>query len=287
MIWNADAFFAIGKTHMVCEDYAISRAPEDDNDALTYAIVCDGCSSSQNTDVGARLLAHSAALHMGWLDRIDPAFTDREKMMINEAANAANEIDMDLRCLDATLVGAYRSVNKEGDKGVRVTMRGDGVVAAHMRSGGYVFYTIDQEHNAPRYLSYELDQDRLKGYLEKFGEWSKSESYVSAESSNGIGASRIQGHPPDWFFPASTYDLVLVLSDGVQTFQRQIHTGTSIVLEPIPVAQVIEQLVQVRSPTGKFLQRRCHKFLTKFCVVNGWQHADDFSAAGIWMGDSA
>jgi len=286
MKWNADAFFAQGKTHPVCEDYAVARAPKDGNDALTYAIVCDGCSSSPSTDVGARLLAHSAALHMGWLHTIEPRFADREKMIIDAAANAANEIDVDMRCLDSTLLAAYRSMDEDGNKGVRVSLRGDGVIVARSRTHGtWYMFVIEHEHNAPRYLSYDLQSDRLSGYMAKFGDRARVRIYnegIGWTSEEGI---EFNGHHDDWFFPAYDHDLVIVMSDGVMDFQRLVRTGTSKMLDRVPTELVVEQLLKIKGTTGAFLQRRCHKFISKYCALNEWQHSDDFSAAAIWMGE--
>lgn len=287
---RADAFFAQGKTHMVCQDYALARADKD-----AYAIVCDGCSSSPRTDVGARLVAHATALHMRWLHNVEPAFADRERMIIDAAANAANEIDLDLHALDATVIAARTGVDKEGSQGVIVSMRGDGVLVARHRTGGHhVIYTVDHEENAPRYLSYDIDTQRLEGYLNKFGEKSCSRVYISRwvehRAADGWApnlSTDFEGHPEDWFFAADEYDLVMVLSDGARTFQRvvQSRSGTSQYLVNVPLEQVVGHLLDIKGTKGAFLQRRCHKFLTKFCAAEGWQHADDFSAAAIYMED--
>ena len=52
---NLDWYFTIAKQHVVCEDYALTGW-----EPVPYTIVCDGCSSSEHTDVGARVLAWSA-----------------------------------------------------------------------------------------------------------------------------------------------------------------------------------------------------------------------------------
>ena len=288
MKWNADAFFAQGKTHMVCEDYARAGRTEEGH---SYAIVCDGCSSSPDTDFGARLLATATAFQMRWVCQGEGSFMVRDSQVLSAAAKAANEIDVDVRCLDATVVVAYRA-EQDGKEGVKVSLRGDGVVVSRMRDGEFFIHTIDHFNNAPRYLSYELDEERLGGYLKKYGDKSTARVYISKwgrdrpqDGWEGNLYTEFNGHPDDWFFDAEDYDLVMVLSDGVQTFQRVARTGTSKSLENVPIEQVVEQLLKIKGTKGEFLQRRCHKFLTKFCAVNEWQHADDFSAAAIWMGE--
>lgn len=296
MTWNADSFFAQGKTHMVCQDYATSGVTERGH---RYAIVCDGCSSSPDTDIGARLVARSAALEMrtvcfgeqvngGW-GSDSMRLVGRERRIIDTAANAANEIDVDLRCLDSTLVAAYRSTDKRQGhpvrEGVRVSMRGDGVAVARGRDGGFAMYVVDHEKNAPRYLSYELEKDRLEGYLKKYGQRSRRRLYMSGSGWMDEFTTEFEGHPSDQFFPAEEFDLVVVLSDGVQTFQRMARTGTSKMLEDVPVEQVVERLLKIKGTKGEFLKRRCRKFLSNYCALNEWQHYDDFSAAAIWMGE--
>ncbi|MCA9708502.1 MAG: hypothetical protein KDK70_21815, partial [Myxococcales bacterium] len=56
-----DAWFAIGDTHVVCEDFACAGHTEA---GAGFAVVCDGCSSSPQTDVGARLLAAAARVEL-------------------------------------------------------------------------------------------------------------------------------------------------------------------------------------------------------------------------------
>lgn len=283
MKWHADAFFSIGKTHMVCEDFAKAGLQQH---GLPYAIVCDGCSSSRDTDTGARLLAHSAAFNMNWIAGDECSFSDREDLIIQGAKQATLTLDLNPRCLDATLVAAYASRNEEGEEGVRVVMRGDGVVVVRNRDGGgWGFWTVDHERNAPLYLSYGLDEERLEGYMSEFGDKCMATPYSSANGWVPAGPIPYQGHPPDWFFEAEYFDLVMVLSDGVHTFQERVEGHTSRTLENIPVEEVIEQLLRIRSTTGEFLKRRCHKFLTRYCQINDWQHADDFSAAAIYMED--
>ena len=54
---NVDSFLKKGKQHFICEDYIINS---DDRDTMPYIILSDGCSSSENTDIGSRVLVRSA-----------------------------------------------------------------------------------------------------------------------------------------------------------------------------------------------------------------------------------
>lgn len=295
---NADAFFAIGKTHMVCEDYARAGFTENGH---PYAIVCDGCSSSPDTDTGARALALAAQQDTKWLC-LDDSLSQRQRLTITDAALSLKSMRVDPRAADATLVMAYWNGNDQRDGDVIVEMRGDGVVAARRQDGSFVIDVVDHVENAPHYLNYMMDEQREAGYREKFGfdftiknydsrtGWAPTMPYSPTPNPELSLVSRPflaeSGHPDAWLFMAEEFDLVVVMSDGVQSFQRCVQTNTSKTLEPIPIEDVIEQLLKIKGTKGEFLKRRCHKFLTKFCVKNNWQHSDDFSAAAIWMEDT-
>jgi hypothetical protein len=79
------------------------------------------------------------------------------------------------------------------------------------------------------------------------------------------------------------FDLVVIMSDGVQSFQRMVNTGTSLAPQRVPVEDVVAQVLAVKGTKGEFMVRRCQRFLGRFCAKNNWSHTDDFSAAAIWM----
>lgn len=58
MTLTPDAFFTIGKTHTVCQDYAHAGFIPGTDQA--YAIVSDGCSGSPDTDFGSRFMVTAA-----------------------------------------------------------------------------------------------------------------------------------------------------------------------------------------------------------------------------------
>ena len=72
-------------------------------------------------------------------------------------------------------------------------------------------------------------------------------------------------------------DLLLIASDGIESFQ----TANG---EPVPVEEVIDEILAIKNFKGEFLSRRCSRFLSKTCVERGWKHADDFAIAGIYVG---
>src|SRR5215510_2075397 len=106
---NADATINIGATHSVCQDYVIVR-----ND---YVILSDGCSSSPDTDIGARLLVKA-------LDQTLKQPGDIEELHKNAARVAlgwANMIALPPQSIDATLM----SIHVTGDDFI-IACSGDG-----------------------------------------------------------------------------------------------------------------------------------------------------------------
>jgi hypothetical protein len=282
MSWNADAFFAIGKTHMVCQDYA--RAGRD-AEGRPYIVLSDGCSSSPDTDFGARLLCAAAERRLHILGVLNESISMHEHEILERADHAAGTLGMPRRCLDATLLTACFGQNQEGELGVRVSLRGDGVVAVRTRDGHFTLHQIEHLRGAPFYLSYDMEPQRRAAYREEFGDVARSRVYSSHDGWMGKSTAEFHGRADDWFFRAKDYDLVVLMSDGATSFQRAVETNTSVSFKTVSVEEVVAQVLDLKGFAGSFVQRRCHKFLTKFCVQEGWQHSDDFSVAAIWMGD--
>jgi hypothetical protein len=80
-------------------------------------------------------------------------------------------------------------------------------------------------------------------------------------------------------FNRSHFDMVAVLSDGVHSFQKKNVLGQ---LENIPLQEVLQQLMQLKSVKGEFVTRRCKRFLNKYCAEHGWSHYDDFAMAAVY-----
>jgi hypothetical protein len=108
---NIDVFSSIGKTHQVCEDYVMKG-----DKPFPYVILCDGCSSSRNTDVGARILANSMKMAIE-KTYIRPYIAPPSHMTpppfeyyslghttIAIAKTVSNTMEMNDDCLDATVV---------------------------------------------------------------------------------------------------------------------------------------------------------------------------------------
>ena len=278
---NADTFFAGCRAHRVCEDYArsgcILQRP--------YIIVSDGCSSSPDTDMGARFLTLSAVRKLMQV----PDTLRAEEIIVGAASSVC--LPLSPQCLDATLL-----VAREVPTGVEVHVAGDGFVVARDVDKHLTIYEFDFR-SAPAYLSYLLDPDRRKAYLQQgFGErtirvWSLEAGPSPRPSLIGVHHDNpftdkadypTERVGPFWTrtFPKSRYDLVLVCTDGASAFQ---HKDT---LEAVPFHEVIGRLIAFPNYAGEFVTRRVRHFVTKECAELGWVQNDDLGVGTIYFGES-
>lgn len=292
---HSDAFFTRGKTHLVCQDYARAGVISPGflgEGGRAFAIVSDGCSSSPDTDFGSRLVTMSAV-------RSIEINGDNLPLKVEHIIWGAGDClprNLPQQSLDATLIAAY--VRDDGN--VQVISCGDGVIAARRVDTGDIEVIDIDCQNTPNYLSYMLEPKRLLSYREGIKNiddvyqgrylhrWASLKSLREGDSPDNslecpISIEGDLGKTVTYDnFPFSTvispkeYDLVMVFSDGVQSFQSNTY-------EPVPMGLVLEQLVKIKSFTGKFIARRCKSFLNKFCKKEGWNHYDDLSVAAIYL----
>ena len=271
----ADTYFAIGKTHEVCQDFGTADDPGQSglSSLRAYAIVCDGCSASPDTDWGARFLARAAA---NAFEPLDPL------TVIQKADGYRKALELHPQALDATVL----LVKETRDGDAEVTVYGDGVVVARKRDGsGYESWSLSFSLNAPAYLSYLLDPERLATYRSMGGGilttvTNKGTADVLCPPERVADPTEVVPDLAPNFhrvFPKAEYDVVLVLSDGAESFQKR--EGTRFV--PVPLAEVLVQVLDFKTLTHGFIKRRVGRFLTKFCPQNEWQHNDDFAVAGM------
>jgi len=281
---NADCAFWIGSTHRVCQDYALAV-----NEEAACVILADGCSSSPDTDIGARLLTRSALPRVPALPLAAPlepgarqewaAYHDGA---IRAAADCAQRLGLGLTCLDATLL----TIKAAGGAFV-AGCSGDGVVALGRRDGRTEVYAVSFAANYPQYASYGLDAARRERWEAQPGNAMSVQKWVlGAEETEGEGeAQPSQGTCELFTGDAADYRFVAVLSDGVQSFARLAQTDTSRTTLPVTVVDVLAELLAFKGGgQGQFVQRRARAF-GKACGARGWHHADDVAVGVVWLGD--
>src|SRR6185295_18680312 len=92
---NTDAAINIGSTHSVCQDYAIARNG--------YVVLADGCSSSPDTDIGARLLVKALDQRLGTPTDIEELHRESARTALGWAAM----LGLPDQAVDATLLSAH------------------------------------------------------------------------------------------------------------------------------------------------------------------------------------
>ena len=265
---NADAYFAIGKTHEVCEDYALA--------GKDFAVLCDGCSGSPRTDFGARFLALATEHWLQYEDKTAGEIRDLPNNALRIAHSMVKVASLPSECLDATLAYIYTD-----ELYANVFFQGDGVVAARRRSGGVEIFCVDYFSGAPAYLNYTSNEVRRKLYMEQDQGFTTTAYLPDKEPLIINGEGLI---PHNFIFDLEKYDLVAALSDGAMSFQRTVinDLGTSKHFEEVSVEDIVNPLMAVKSPTGKFVSRRCKRFL-KDCLKKGWHHNDDLSMIALYI----
>lgn len=234
----ADCFTRRGRGKRACAD-AVAVA----GGRLTLS---DGCSSSPDTDLGARLLVRAGG-------------------DVAQAIAWAAALDLPIDALDATCLTADAD-----EDGVRVAVQGDGVIAARSHDGRIDVWRVEFASNAPAYPTLAHDPDRLAAWRERFGD---------ARSVHGPdGVEQRHGHDAlTWRLGWDTYDRVALFSDGICALDALVESETGRVFQPVPCGDAIAELLAVPHPRGAFVERRVRRLFDR----TGWRAGDDF-AMGMW-----
>jgi serine/threonine protein phosphatase PrpC len=264
-----DQFLEIGSQHKVCEDYIIHGETP-----LPYIILSDGCSSSNNTEMGSRILCYLAKQFLNYRKDYFPNidYKDMGRWIIHNAEMSARQLGLTMTCLDATLIIAVFIENK-----VKVFMYGDGITV--FKHGDNIEVTfLDYSNNAPYYLSYLIDENRNKTYHDlKHQKFVRRILYkpdgVITETPKTLFA---YDYPTILEYELSNLDSLFVCSDGINSFLYQDHTTTN----PIDIKDVVTEFTAFKNLKGMYLQRRLNTAL-KNMKKNNINHYDDLSVGSF------
>lgn len=267
---KCDSFLEIGSQHQICEDFITSGYG-----FYNYVILSDGCSSSENTNCGAMILAQLAKEYLEFrkeeLHLIN--YDEMGDWIIYNAEAIVKLLGLNLTCLDATLGVLYIL-----DGQIYIHIYGDGYVIVVDKFGEIQVDKITFSFNSPYYLSYRIDFSRRGVYKAMNCSKTTKSSYLV----KGHDSSRIEHYQlsSQYVLKASDFKEVYVASDGIDSF---IRNGIK-----LPVEDVIKSFLDVergsrdKNTKGVFIQRRCKKAIKMFRKV-GWSHYDDISFGGFQL----
>jgi len=273
---NSDAAFIKGDSHLICEDYATNYTSQNN----LQVVLCDGCSSSQMTDVGARILALTSASYLP----VD--HPDNPEALLDRITGHLRYLlaDHAFQSLPATVFDATLLMAKVVGNAVEIITVGDGVIAIKGKSGNLSILNLEYDKGYPRYLSYRLDAKRKELFLEKqsFLKINKYGTYLFKDEDLEDNCVFSCVHSTDLEDFTMSYviediEWIALMSDGVHSFSCK--------KELISMFKVVRELLKFKTFTGQFVQRRLNRF-KKDCRKWGWEHYDDVSLAVLYLGGS-
>ena len=295
---EADAFSRMGVAHLICQDYVSAGHTA----GKAFAFLSDGCSGADEdgrvpdvasgfpyTDWGARILVSLARKRLGILS--EGCFP--EASLALEMATLCRTLGLPEAALDATLFGVVETA--AGNLVVHRTA--DGVYATVDVEGRIFYESISYARGMPRYLNYLLSSQRHDQLLAPRGKPDDLLAGTREVTSNtwfpdtGWGPQLLRletfgshsvFHRTNYLLTSESEDgslsaaikVCAVLSDGVESFVDR--DGS-----PVPLETVLPVLLSFKNHHGRFVVRRCKKFLDRTCAERGWKHQDDFSMAAV------
>ena len=296
---HQDAAFSIGKTHAVCQDYALATSPPANENAdvmpLHAVWLSDGCSSSPHTDMGARLLVHTMQTQTA---RFDPVFRAQNgsarraalRAVIGEAVGTARQsaagLGVPTAALDATLLGLVC----EAESGILHAFGwGDGALVLGFDNGFRTIYRVQFGAGYPFYPVYETHAGRKKSW-EAVPSNARTITETRLRPDGIVESERVLpqalGGETLAYLRVQTKGLrfAAVLSDGVESLQKRSAGETSATFDAVSPVEAVRELTAFKQFKGDFVQRRMQAF-EKNCAKWGWHHNDDVSVAALFLGD--
>jgi hypothetical protein len=239
-------------------------------------IVCDGCSSSENTDLGSRILAFAAKklikkyLDIGYYHDtyISQIYRRFGNWVINLSKESVSMLNLNNTCLDSTLVIAF-----EWNKKINIFMYGDGGVFSLSKDGKKSINKISYLGNAPYYLSYLIDENRKDLYKEFANQ---TDGLIKTEIIDGLKKEVRYDQPTIFSYNTEDLSLLLITSDGSESF---VDFNT---VEKVPCEAIANELMCIKSKKGEFIKRRSIRLIEDLSKQNTF-NTDDFSVGAIMV----
>jgi hypothetical protein len=254
---NSDAIINIGSTHAVCQDYVIAR-----ND---YVILSDGCSSSPDTDIGARLLVKALDQCLNKNAEIDELHKDAARI----ALDWADTISLAPQAVDATLM----SIHVKGEDMV-IACSGDGVIILESQTGVLDVYAISSPSGYPFYPTYIHQPDRLAELV------NNDRCTKEIKNLRASNVTTTESLTVTFKLRVADYKYAAVASDGINSFSHTQQAINGKRVEPVSLSDVLDEFWSFKNSHGAFVERRLKRF-RKDTQAKGWQHTDDLAIGVI------
>lgn len=281
---NTDAYYEIGFSHKVCEDYALAGEYKN----MAYAIVSDGCSSSDDSDVGARLMSHIAKGVLIYLRDRDIIGTEEysnifKELVIRKCIEVKSSLGLPTEAFDATLL-----INVVYNKNIISLGWGDGYFAFVTNTKNIIAYGITYSTGAPYYLSYEMSPTKKDAYKNAYGMGTMDTNSYVINMDGTVIENKIDTSPIRYseslhrvsYSPAM--DFVMVSSDGLDTYQNNPKFDRPAEEEKseYKAENIIPLTMAYKNIVGEFVIRRMVR-LKSDMNKNNILHLDDVSCATI------
>lgn len=294
---KSDSYFEIGSTHLVCQDYAISYA----NDDIAYAIVSDGCTSSPNTDIGARIVSIVAKDAINYLyqrENFNSVFNEKlflnkfvitlKELIIKKCIEVKGSLNLNINSFDATLLIAIAFKKYKP----LIFGWGDGNFIIKYKDGVAQSISLSYDGNMPYYLSYQMCYEKDQAYRreQKGNVWVKEAIYNLPKCDIRLGdywKDKITSYDPFTFnfsrYLNTDFEVaqVIVSSDGLQSFQYDPKSDEYLKNESVfAISDVLPGISDYKNLVGEFVVRRM-KSLEKENRLKHIIHTDDVSCSTL------
>jgi len=244
-----NAYYQIGKDHKVCEDYALCGT-----EPFPYAILSDGCSSVNDSDVGSRILVSMAKKN---IHNFTPnTYKEFVNSIVFQAKVITKLMGLEKECLYATLNMIVHWDNK-----TYALMIGDGCLIYKTQEGVVDFIAHEYKNNYPFYPVYlsETINTTDKGLSVKTNESQADHAYDTVT-----------------LYEFDNLEWILGSSDGIFSFTN----GYSL----IDFDTVKTELADLKSFKGEFIERKMKRIIKNF-NKDGNYNSDDWSVTGLYLGE--
>jgi len=261
---SLDTFLKIGHNHKICEDYVLSGMTP-----TPYIIISDGCSSSTNTEMGARLLCYLAKQFMVLKDIKCSTYEQMGTWIINNAEMTARQLGLNPSSLDATLIVSYYN---ETTNEIITRFYGDGYLIGISKKDKVVIFGQKFTDNYPYYLSNKIDPKRANAYHNMKIDLILSNLLFGDDTGKITYSVRAYDFENQIHMNLSDNKLIMICSDGLESFYNEKIRSDNL----IEVKDLVSDFTNFKNTTGVFLQRRVGKAIEKYEKQNIF-HFDDLS----------